>query len=210
MLSHKKRRPAGKRCVRCHSHLGRGVDTCPSCNARVLSQMAIGQILVEEGALKQTQLEEALELQETTGRRLGNILTERGFVSEEAFARTLARQLDIPYFDLEECIIDPAVVALVPEHLCERYRLIPVMKVSDRLVVAFADPLNQSALADVHALTGLNLRVVVSTPGAINRALSQAFDAWSASDGFRNHVLGAASPVPSGPPARPHLKKIPR
>src|SRR5579872_5725489 len=135
------------RCIRCLTPLPESAVTCPSCMARVVSQMAIGQILVEEGYLRPSQLTEALEAQRTTGHRLGHILTERGFLSEREFAQTLARQLDIPYFDLEDYIVDPAVVGQVPEHLCERYRLVPIMQTGEKLVVAFSDPLNADALS---------------------------------------------------------------
>jgi hypothetical protein len=169
------------RCIRCLAPIPAAAATCLRCQARAVSQTTIGRILVGEGCLSPAQLDEALELQRRTGRRLGNILAEKGFVPEDSFARTLARQLDIPYFDLEETVIDPAVVALVPEHLCERYRLIPVLKAGDKLVVAFSDPLDTDALADVRDLTGLTVRVVAAAPGAVRSALSHAFDAVAAS-----------------------------
>jgi len=181
---------AASRCVRCQNVLPADARSCPSCSARVMSQMMIGQILAEEGLVTQAQLDEALEIQRTTGRRLGNILTGRGLVPEDVFARTLARQLDIPFFDLEDYIIDPVVVSLIPEHLCERYRLIPLMKNGDKLVVAFSDPLNQDAIADILALTGMHVRVVVSTPLAISRALDDAFDALDDSEISRERLLG--------------------
>lgn len=180
--------------------------SCPSCQARVVSQMAIGQILVEEGLVRPHQLEEALGEQRSTGKRLGTILTERGYLSEREFAATLARQLDIPYFDLEEYIVDAAVVSLIPEHLCERYRLIPIMKTGEKLVVAFSDPLNQDALADIQLLTGLAIKVVVATPGDVNAALASAFDALALRDELTDRVM---RPPPSRPGnARPHLRKI--
>ena len=194
------------RCIRCLKALPVEALACPACQSRVVSQVAIGQILVEEGFLRQLQLEEALELQWSTGRRLGNILTEMGYVSEREFAETLARQLDIPCFDLSDYLIDPAVVSLIPEHLCERYRLIPIMKSSDKLVVAFSDPLNQDALADIHMLTGLVIKIVVATPGDINKALAEAFDALAVKDELQQKIWGPRPIVENR--NRPHLRKV--
>jgi len=171
----------------------------------------IGQILVEEGLLRQSELEEALEVQRTTGRRLGNILTEKGFVTEDALAQTLARQFDIPFFDLVDYVIDPVVVTLIPEHLCERYRLIPIMKHGERLIVAFSDPVNQDAISDIHTLTGLKIRIVVSTPSAINRALAAAFDALAVREHSVRRVWGATVHTsPSTSRVKPRLRKVPR
>jgi hypothetical protein len=52
----------------------------------------IGDILLTAGLLTQEQLEAALEDQEKTGRRLGEIVVERGFVSGPALANALAEQ----------------------------------------------------------------------------------------------------------------------
>ena len=56
----------------------------------------IGQILVERGDITEEHLTAALEEQERTGRRLGEILIEQGHTSWLALARALAEQvLDI-------------------------------------------------------------------------------------------------------------------
>lgn len=56
----------------------------------------IGQILVEQGEISETDLEAALAEQERSGRRLGEILIEQGRTSWLALARAIAEQvLDI-------------------------------------------------------------------------------------------------------------------
>lgn len=137
----------------------------------------IGTILLDEKLVTSEQLEEALSVQETTGRRLGNILVDMGFVDEEDFCRLLSEQLGLPFFDLSFYLIDPAVVALVPEHLCERYRLIALKKQGRKLTVAMMDPLNDMALEDLRILTGLEIKVVVATPSKIYHALAEAYEA---------------------------------
>src|SRR6266576_26125 len=59
----------------------------------------IGQILVEKGEISEVDLEAALEQQERSGRRLGEILIEQGRTSWLARARAIAEQvanLDMP------------------------------------------------------------------------------------------------------------------
>ena len=55
----------------------------------------LGQLLVDEGLLTPGQLEEALDNQATTGRRLGEIAVEFGFVSHMALSRVLSAQYGV-------------------------------------------------------------------------------------------------------------------
>jgi hypothetical protein len=52
----------------------------------------LGRILIAAGLLNEEQLERALEEQARTGRRLGEIIVQRGFISGPALANALAEQ----------------------------------------------------------------------------------------------------------------------
>jgi len=58
----------------------------------------LGRLLVAKGLLSDDQLENALQEQARTGRRLGEILVELGFISHRALSLTLAEQygVDLP------------------------------------------------------------------------------------------------------------------
>src|SRR6266550_2113813 len=60
-----------------------------------MSWRPLGRLLVDEGLLTPEQLEEALENQVTTGRRLGEIAVELGFVSHLALSRVLSAQYGV-------------------------------------------------------------------------------------------------------------------
>ncbi len=137
----------------------------------------LGEFLCENGTITQEELAEALEIQKQTGRKLGSILVDMGLLTEESLCEELSNRLDIPYFDLSSYVIDPKVVQVVPEHLCERYRLIALKKTKDRLTVAMINPFDDMALEDLRILTGMAIRPVLATPTAISRALAQAYGA---------------------------------
>jgi len=52
----------------------------------------LGLLLIEMGVISEDQLEEALELQEQSGERLGDILIARGYTSRLAIQDALAHQ----------------------------------------------------------------------------------------------------------------------
>ncbi|HEY5660626.1 MAG TPA: hypothetical protein VIR59_07555 [Gaiellaceae bacterium] len=103
----------------------------------------IGQILVEQGEISETDLEAALAEQERSGRRLGEILIEQGRTSWLALARAIAEQvLDIQSSPVvPEPKVEPAPdpVKMVRE-LAERVASLPPVP----------DPLPPPAPAPAH------------------------------------------------------------
>ena len=57
----------------------------------------IGEILIEDGLLSKTQLEEALAHQKEKGGLIGKILVEKNFVDEETLIGALGKQFKVPY-----------------------------------------------------------------------------------------------------------------
>lgn len=55
----------------------------------------LGELLVEQAWLTPTDLEQALEEQERTGRKLGQIVVENGFISVEGLTKVLLEQCGI-------------------------------------------------------------------------------------------------------------------
>ncbi len=139
--------------------------------------LRLGEFLCANGTITEEELAEALQLQKETGRKLGAILVDMTLLTEEELCEELSVRLDIPYFDLEHYQIDPKVVQMAPEHICERYRLIPLKKSGKRLTVAMINPFDDMALEDLSILTGLEIRPVLATPSAISRTLASAFGA---------------------------------
>jgi len=115
----------------------------------------LGEILLREKAITQAQLDEALELQLKTGEKLGNILRNLGYISEDVLLECLSQQLGIPRVnltDIEE--IPPETLRLIPEFLVRRHNLIPISVKDGNLTIAMSDPLDIFALDDVVLLVG--------------------------------------------------------
>jgi MSHA biogenesis protein MshE len=70
-------------------------------------RVRIGDLLVEQKIISEAQLQAALAEQKKSGRKLGRVLIENGFVDEDRLLRLLSEQLDIPYVDLSRFELDP-------------------------------------------------------------------------------------------------------
>ena len=138
------------------------------------SSRILGSLLREDGVLDDTALEMALEEQRSTGERLGELLVRTGNVTEEAVARSLARQLGLPQAPLP-LRPDAEAVALVPEEVARTRRVVPLALEGRGLRVAAADPLDLSAVDDLRFLTGRRVETSVAPPSAVEAALEEAY-----------------------------------
>ena len=108
-----------------------------------------GDILVDGGLINVTQLAQALEYGKDNDIKLGQAVRDLGFVTEEAVAHALSTQLEIPYVDLTQIVLDPEVVASIPEQLARKHKLLAIGKRPGEILVALADPLNIFAIDDI-------------------------------------------------------------
>ncbi|MFZ5763334.1 MAG: GspE/PulE family protein [Thermodesulfobacteriota bacterium] len=108
-----------------------------------------GDILVEGGLITATQLQQALSHGNEHDIKLGEALRALGFVNETAVARTIAKQLKIPFVDFDKIVVDPEVARLIPEMVARKYKVIALGRRPGEVLIAFADPLNIFAADDI-------------------------------------------------------------
>lgn len=130
-------------------------------------------LLVEEGIIDASQLDEVLAEVEETGKALSRVLIEMEILTEDDLLAILADQAGYEFVDLLEYGIDPVAASLVPDNIARRYSLIPIGFDEDRLIVAMSDPQNVIARDDVARVTKRELEVVVATQAAVVDALDK-------------------------------------
>jgi type IV pilus assembly protein PilB len=131
----------------------------------------LGEMLVAGGLINEEQLKRALEEQKIRGGKIGEILTDLGFISELNIAVFLGKQLHIPYVEIEKQLVDSESVRLVPADMARRVVAIPLYRDKESLVVAMADPLNIFGLDDIRKTAGRQILQVVSTRTDIQKAI---------------------------------------
>jgi MSHA biogenesis protein MshE len=103
-------------------------------------RVRIGDLLVEHKVISEAQLQTALGDQKKSGRKLGRVLIENGFVKEDLLLELLSRQLSIPFIDLTSFELNPELVQKLPETYARRYRAIVIKQTNDGLLVGMGDP----------------------------------------------------------------------
>jgi MSHA biogenesis protein MshE len=112
-------------------------------------KIRIGSLLVQEKLISQEQLDLALEQQKQSGRKLGRVLVENGFVAEEGISEALAKQLRIPFLNLKHYNVNPAVARMLPEMQARRFRALLLEDRGSTYLVAMADPTDLFAYDEI-------------------------------------------------------------
>ena len=133
----------------------------------------LGEVLVEERLISREQLADALERQKETGRPLGTILRESGLVEEKALVEAVAKQIGVPFVDLETRAPDPSVVSLVPVGFATSKEALPVRLEGNALVVAMTHPSNRATVQAIAETTGYDVIPALAVRRDVMRAIER-------------------------------------
>ncbi len=139
-------------------------------------------MLVSSGLITTAQLNEALELQRSSGGKLGQLLIHKKFIEERRLLEFLSKQFGIEFIDLRVQNIPIETLNIIPENIARRYNLIAVEKVEGKLKVAMEDPLNIVILDDLKMMTGYDIKPVFGTDSDIVAAIDKNYGSKSSKD----------------------------
>jgi len=142
-----------------------------------MSRRKLGEILVE-GGVPEAAVNAGLAAQKgrLEGRRIGQILVDRGDADAERVARALAKQLGIPYVDPTVQTVDPEVLWRLPRNVAEKHRAFAYARVNRGVKVAMADPRDGAAVMELEFLLKLSVYPEASSEARITQAISRHYD----------------------------------
>jgi len=135
----------------------------------------LGEILVQQNLLSQEQLQSALEEQKKTGRKLGRVFVDKGFVTEEQISEAIARQINAPYINLKYFNIKPATVRLLPEAQARRFRALVLEERENAVRVGFADPTDLFAYDEVARILKREIDIAVVTESQLLETVDRVY-----------------------------------
>jgi MSHA biogenesis protein MshE len=135
----------------------------------------LGDMLLQQKLITQEQLKLALELQEHSRLKLGRILVDNGFVTEENISETLAKQLNIPYVNLKKFQIKPELARLLPESQAREFHAIVLEDRDGMLLVGMADPTDLNAADEISRIVKSGIDVAVVTEGQLLVSLDRCY-----------------------------------
>lgn len=102
----------------------------------------LGSVLLEQGYVRDDDLQHALDHQAEVGGRLADLLIDSGVVSEKRIAQALESQLGLPLYDPQRQAPQAQALQSLPAELAVSLNALPFALEGDTLKVAFIDPLN--------------------------------------------------------------------
>ncbi|MBN8506186.1 MAG: type II/IV secretion system protein [Burkholderiales bacterium] len=141
------------------------------------ARIRLGDLLTQEGLLQPAQLTEALSIQKASGRKLGRIFVENGWVTEVQIAKTVARQLRVPYQDLSNLSVRADVARLLPEGQARRLRAMVLESGPEGARVAMADPTDIAGFDEIGRLLKRELQLVAVAETQLMQLIERSYTA---------------------------------
>ncbi len=141
------------------------------------SRPQLGAILEGKFGLPEAKLLEALNLQQTKGGRLGELLLRLRAIEEDQLIQALALQFDMPWLPhLDVHLIEHEWIKKVPIHFARRYKILPLKAEEGSILVATTDPLETVPLDDLRLLLGMPVKPVLTSSLTLMACLNRAYD----------------------------------
>jgi MSHA biogenesis protein MshE len=159
-------------------------------------KIRLGDLLIQQGLLTDEQLKFALDEQKRSGRKLGRIVVESSFVTEEAISQALAKQLRIPFVDLKHFNPKPELIRLLPEAQARRFRTIVLEEVDGKLRIGFVDPTDLQAYDELARVLRRDLDLAVVTETQLLGLIDRVYQRTAEISGLAKELTADLGDVP--------------
>ena len=160
-------------------------------------KIRLGDLLIQQGLLTEEQLKIALDEQKRTGRKLGRVFVENGYVTEAGISQALARQLQIPYVDLKNFTPNPELIKLLPEAPARRFRAMVLAQMPNgRLQVGMSDPTDLQAYDEITRLVRREIDLAVVTESELLAMVDRVYHRGEQITGLAKELTAELGDVP--------------
>lgn len=137
----------------------------------------MGERMVSQGIITVEQLNVALQEKKISGKMLGQVLVELGFIDEPTLTAFIAHDAGFEVFDPKSTIFDGDALALVSKDEAKKMRVLPVSFSSNTAVMAVVDPYDIVAMDGLRRILpkGTSIKCLVTTPSILAEAIDAAY-----------------------------------
>jgi type IV pilus assembly protein PilB len=140
-----------------------------------MKRKRLGEILTERGYISAEDLKKTLREQQGKFVLLGELLLERKLVRKHELLGAISEVTGVEYVDCATLHPPDKVLELVPVALARRSRVIPVQVADKCLVVVMANPQNVQALDELQFKTGLKIAPRFGLQSEVQAALDRLY-----------------------------------
>ncbi len=141
----------------------------------------IGDVLKEFGYVTEEQIGQAISYQkEHKGVLMGGALIALGFINERQMLDALGRKLDHDVVNVGDLTVDIKAVERIPKALAEKYCMLPYAEDEQALYLIVNDPLNFYGIEDIRQITGAQLVIKLCEKAQLENAIQYYYSEVSA------------------------------
>ncbi len=138
-----------------------------------LTRKKLGEILSDKGLITEEQIQDALRVQHQQGILFGQALVEQGLITEDRIVSVLIEQFGIPFIKPSEYEISEDLLEIFDPAMMKRYQFVPLDSIGSILIVAIAGPLNEELLNTFENETGCTVQPFLTKMSEIDSVLSK-------------------------------------
>ena len=137
----------------------------------------IYDLLIKKKLVSQEDLTKARDICSEKGGNLSDVLVDMGMVSREDLLTVLSEHLGFPPIKLSRLRrIEEDILKLIPRHVVQLYKVIPISRIGKVLTTAMVDPLNVLALDDLKIMTNLEISPVIAAEDDMRDAIIRYYE----------------------------------
>lgn len=134
----------------------------------------LGAVLLDLGLLNANQLSDALILQTRESAKLGEILVANEIISQTQLMHALEVQHGLALVDLSEVSIDTGVVNLFSFEDCMELRFVAIAQTRQNIKIALSSPERRAKIEELCRADGFNASFCLAHPNQIHATLARA------------------------------------
>lgn len=144
--------------------------------SRHKKRIPLGELLTNLGLVSVEQVDECLKEQKKSRKKLGELLIQKGFLSENALISALNMQLGVPKMAPHASLIDRKLFKDINEAFLRRNNAIPAYKRGTELTVIMADPLDTATIHDLETFFKCQVVPAIASADDIHNAITQCLN----------------------------------
>ncbi len=133
------------------------------------------EILLRKQIIGKDQLQEARNVQQSTGAKLPDTLVKLGYASAQEVMSAIAEHHGLQFVDLNEVTIPAAVVELVPESVARENIILPMAQDNGALRIIMSDPMDLDTIQKLQFILNKDIQPVLAPREQIVEAINRYY-----------------------------------
>ncbi len=136
----------------------------------------LGDILVQRGIITEAQLQTALASQGSERGMLGEILRRRGLITVEQLGSALEEQFEVPFTRIVPEAVNSQIARMLPENMARTQQAVPIAVAGGKMTLAMVAPDNIETIGEAELLSGYMVEPVAALESEVQATLDRGFD----------------------------------